>query len=71
MPGNEIRRLITIGFHLPYDPALIEHARALRKNPTPAEKKLWYGYLRTCPYRVLRQRPIDRFIVDFYCTKMK
>lgn len=23
------------------------------------------------PFRVLRQRPIDRFIVDFYCAELK
>lgn len=38
---------------------------------TVAEKKLWYGYLRTFPLRVLRQKPIDNFIVDFYCAKLK
>ena len=36
-----------------------------------AEKKLWYEYLRTFPFRVLRQKPIDNFIVDFYCAKLK
>ncbi|HBR74939.1 MAG TPA: endonuclease, partial [Cyanobacteria bacterium UBA11159] len=34
-------------FHLPYNPALVARAKELRKNMTPAEKKLWYGYLRT------------------------
>jgi very-short-patch-repair endonuclease len=37
---------------------------------TPAERQLW-GYLRTLVPRVLRQRPIDYFIVDFYCAKLK
>lgn len=58
-------------FHLPYDRSLVERARELRKNMTPAEKKLWYDYLRSFPYRVLRQRPIAWFIVDFYCPALK
>ena len=58
-------------FHLPYNPDLVAKARELRKNMTPAEKKLWYGYLRTFKFRVLRQRPIAFFIVDFYCAALK
>jgi very-short-patch-repair endonuclease len=38
---------------------------------TPAEKRLWYGYLRAFKFRVLRQRPIDNFIVDFFCAQLK
>jgi very-short-patch-repair endonuclease len=63
--------MITTGFHLPYNPDLVERARQLRKNQTPAEKKLWYGYLCSFPQRVLRQRPIDNYIVDFYCPSTK
>lgn len=58
-------------FHLPYNPDLIAKARELRKNMTPAEKKLWYDYLRTFRFRVLRQRAIAFFIVDFYCAALK
>ncbi len=58
-------------FHLPYNPALASRAKELRKNMTPAEKKLWYQYLQTFKHRVLRQRPIDHFIVDFYCHSLK
>lgn len=65
------RGLITTGYHLPYNPELVERARELRKNPTPAEQKLWNDLLRHYPYRVLRQRPIDHFIVDFYCPQLK
>jgi len=35
------------------------------------EQKLWQKYLRRCSVRVLRQRPIDNFIVDFYIPKCK
>ncbi len=56
--------------HLPYNRALVERARELRKNMTPAEKKLW-GCLRHLGVSVLRQRPIDNFIVDFYIPSLK
>jgi very-short-patch-repair endonuclease len=58
-------------FHLPYNSDLVVKARELRKNMTPAEKKLWYDYLRSFQFRVLRQRPIAFFIVDFYCAALK
>ena len=57
--------------HLPYNPKLVVRAKALRKNMTVAEKKLWYEYLRTFPHRIHRQRPINHYIVDFYCPKLK
>ena len=71
MNNDEVSTLVTKRRHLPYDPDLVEKARALRKNMTPAEKKLWYQYLRNYPFRVLRQRPIDHYIVDFYCPRAK
>ncbi|BAY93130.1 MULTISPECIES: endonuclease domain-containing protein [unclassified Tolypothrix] len=58
-------------FHLPYNPKLIKRAKELRKNMTIAEKKLWYEYLRNFKFRVLRQRPINNFIVDFYCPNLQ
>jgi very-short-patch-repair endonuclease len=58
-------------FHLPYNPNLVDRAKQMRRNPTPAEKKLWEEYLKTFPYRILRQRPIDHFIVDFYCAALR
>ena len=65
------RGLITTGFHLPYNPNLVSRAKEMRKNMTDAEKKLWKKYLNIFKYRVLRQRPIDHYIVDFYCAKLK
>ncbi len=38
---------------------------------TQAEKALWYGYLKAFKFRVLRQRPIDHLIVDFYCPQLQ
>ena len=70
---DELRKegLIFNGYHLPYNPKLVEKARELRKNMTEAEKKIWYGFLKNFKYRVLRQRPIHHFIVDFYCPALK
>ena len=64
-------RLRQSSFHLPYNPELIPRAKTLRKNMTPAEKKLWYGFFQNLSVRVLRQRPIHHFIVDFYCPTHK
>ena len=63
--------LNTSSFHLPYNRALIFRAKELRNKMTPAEKKLWYEYLKTFEFKVLPQRPIDYFIVDFYCPSLK
>lgn len=52
---------------MPYQPCLKKPARALRKSMTPQEKKLWYEFLRGRSPRFLRQKPLDKFIVDFYC----
>lgn len=46
-------------------------ARALRKNMTPQEKQLWYHFLNKYPVRILKQKVIGNFIVDFYCAKAK
>ena len=46
-------------------------AKALRKNMTPWERKLWHCFLKTYPIRFQRQKCIDAFIVDFYCFKGK
>jgi len=65
------RGLITTGFHLPYNPDLVERARKMRKHPTAAERILWEKYLRNLKPRFIRQRPIDQFIVDFFCPQLK
>lgn len=43
----------------------------MRKNPTPAEKKLWQDLIRFLPDRWIRQRVIGHYIVDFYCAALK
>jgi very-short-patch-repair endonuclease len=71
MSQKKAANLSASDFHLPYNSKLVERARDIRKHPTAAEKKLWLGFLRTFKHRLLRQRPIDNFIVDFYCAKLK
>jgi len=46
-------------------------ARELRSQATKEENKLWYDFLAKYPVRFLRQRPIGRYIVDFYCPSCK
>ena len=48
-----------------------ENARLLRKNMTRHEKRLWYDYLRSYPVKIYRQRVIDRFVADFYCSSAR
>ena len=52
-----------------YDNHNVSNARALRKNMTPWERKLWYCFLRNYPVRCYRQKPIGHYIADFYCAK--
>jgi len=54
-----------------HNPTLTPSARTLRKAMTPQETRLWYGFLQDYPIRILRQKVIDRFIVDFYCSKAR
>lgn len=48
-------------------------ARALRKEPTPAERRLWEAISerRLEGLRSRRQHPVGRFILDFYCPASK
>ena len=52
-----------------YISELSPYAKRLRKNMTAQERCLWYAYLRNYPIKFYRQRPIDHFIADFYCSK--
>ena len=38
---------------------------------TKEERHLWYDFLRTNPQRFLRQKVIDQYIADFYCSKAR
>ena len=59
--------------YIPYNKALTEKARENRKNPTSAEKKLWYEVLqnkRLDSLKFTRQKPLGEYIVDFYCAEL-
>ena len=56
-----------------YHPKLKELARKLRNKSTKSEIKLWQ-YLKSkkmMGYDFHRQKPIDNFILDFFCNKLK
>ena len=44
-------------------------SRELRREMTPQERRLWYCFLKNYPIKIYRQRSIDRFVVDFYCSR--
>ena len=61
------------GGYVPYNKTLTEKARKNRKNPTPAEQKLWHEVLqrkRLDNLKFTRQKPLDEYIVDFYCAEL-
>lgn len=47
-------------------------SRKNRKRATKSENRLWYEFLckRPLGFKFLRQKPIGRFIADFYCSKV-
>ena len=54
-------------------PDIFQKAKELRNNETKAEKILWEHLKQNkIPgFKFRRQHPIDIFIVDFYCHKLK
>ena len=56
----------------PYNPKLKELARKLRNNSTLAEVLLWRHLKgkQMRGYDFHRQKPIDQYIVDFYCSEL-
>ena len=58
---------------IPYNNELKTIARKNRKNPTPAENLLWRNVLSNKQFDMLkftRQKPIENFIADFYCSEL-
>jgi len=51
-----------------YRRTLKPSARKLRRDPTPAERKLWFECLRDLPQKFTRQNPLGNYIADFYCA---
>ena len=53
-------------------PEIFKKAEYLRKNMTEAEKLIWNRLRKNqLGVRFKAQQPIDQFIVDFYCHKVK
>ena len=52
---------------------IIEYAKALRKQMTPAEEIMWKELRNRnfSKFKFRRQHPIERFIADFYCPEKK
>ncbi|MCG9891436.1 MAG: endonuclease domain-containing protein [Thermosynechococcaceae cyanobacterium MS004] len=63
----------TKAYFIPYEPHLKELARQLRHNMTQGEVILWQHLKRRqmCGLDFDRQRPIDAYIVDFYCKRLR
>ncbi len=59
-------------YHLRYWDSLTWAAKNNRKKETESEKILWNKLLRKkqLGYKFTRQKPIGRFIVDFYCSEL-
>ena len=58
---------------IPYNPKLKQLARKLRSNMTTSEILLWQELKKKqlLEHDFDRQRPIDNYIVDFYCKDLK
>ncbi|GMA16813.1 endonuclease domain-containing protein [Deinococcus metallilatus] len=54
-----------------YTRCLAPRARELRNHPTPAERKLWFEFLRIHPVKFRRQVPLQGYILDFYAPVLK
>ena len=56
-----------------YNPKLKPLARKLRNNSTLSEVLLWEELKsrKMLGYKILRQKPIGNYIVDFFCNKLK
>jgi len=57
---------------IPYNPKLKEFARQLRNNSTKTEILIWQKLKRKqmYGYDFHRQKPIDNYILDFFCYEL-
>lgn len=57
---------------IPYNPKLKELARQLRNNSTKSEILVWQKLKRKkmYGYDFHRQKPIDNYILDFFCNEL-
>ena len=58
---------------IPYNKNLVSRARELRREATQAEKLFWNKVLKNkkfAGFKFTRQKPLDSFILDFYCASL-
>jgi very-short-patch-repair endonuclease len=65
-------KLVARRGHLKYLEELGSLSRINRKKPTRTENIVWYEILnsRKTGFKFLRQKPISKFILDFYCKEL-
>ena len=56
---------------LPHSDKRLGQARRLRREMTKEERRLWYDFLRAYPVKMMKQKPIGNYIVDFFCESAK
>ena len=56
---------------VPYNLRLRTPSRALRREATPAERKLWFEFLSYLPEKFTRQKPLGAYVADFYCSSAR
>jgi len=68
----DIEALNSLSGTINYDLDLTYMAKKNRHKPTLAENVIWQKLLRyrKTGYKFTRQKPIDRFILDFYCSEL-
>jgi len=53
-------------------PAILQRSRDFRHPLTPTEAKVWQAVRgRQLGFKIRRQHPIGKFIVDFYCAEAR
>jgi len=65
-------KLVSKRGHLKYLEELRDLSRVNRKKATRSEDIVWYEILKNkkTGFKFLRQKPIKRFILDFYCKEL-
>ena len=53
------------------DRTIKNFAKKLRRAMTKQEKHLWYDFLQKHRCKWYKQKPIGKYIADFYCVKRK
>src|SRR5262249_21071493 len=50
---------------------LKSRSRELRRDPSPAERRLWFDFLSVHSEKFTRQKPLGHYIADFYCSRAR